>query len=319
MTVLITGAGMIGRLSAAQLRAQGEDVMLVDVSPRPPEELDGVSLELCDVTDFARLDDLVARHQVTSIVHTAALLSTAIRRDPLAGIRVNTIGTANVLEIARRRGLARVVIASSTTVMYSAFGSLPAAPIPEDFPYRIVSERPASIYAVTKVASEHLALAYASLYDLGVVVLRYGAVLGAGAEAATSVPGKLLSCLLEAGRSGSAARLDDPILLWNGHEEFIDARDCAAANVAALRAPAPTQRVYNIATGQWFSLDEFIEVVRQRYPSLSISELRLPAGGFAAFPHVRPAPSDVSAARRELGFSATHSLADTVAHFAESL
>ncbi|MFM0500780.1 NAD-dependent epimerase/dehydratase family protein [Paraburkholderia caffeinilytica] len=319
MTVLITGAGMIGRLSAAQLRAQGENVVLVDVSPRPPEELAGVSLELCDVTDFARLDDLVARHQVTSIVHTAALLSTAIRHDPLAGIRVNTMGTANVLEIARRRGLARVVIASSTTVMYSAFGSLPATPIPEDFAYRIVSERPASIYAATKVASEHLALAYASLYDLSVVVLRYGAVLGAGAEAATSVPGKLLSCLLEAGRSGSAARLDDPILLWNGREEFIDARDCATANVAALRAPAPTQRVYNIATGQWFSLDEFIEVVRQRYPLLSIAELRLPEGGFAAFPHVRPAPSDVSAARRELGFSAAHSLADTVAHFAESL
>lgn len=319
MTVLITGAGTIGRLTAAQLQERGEEVLLVDVNPRPEETLGGVRLALCDVTDFTQLDDLVARHGVTSIVHTAALLSTAIRRDPLAGIRVNTMGTANVLEIARRRKLARIVIASSTTVMYSAFASLPATPIPEDFPYRIVSERPASIYAATKVASEHLALAYASLYDLSVVVLRYGAVLGAGAEAATSVPGKLLSCLLQAGRSSTAARLDDPILLWNGREEFIDARDCAAANVAALCAPTPTQRVYNIATGQWFSLDEFIEVVRRCYPSLSIAELKLPEGGFAAFPHIRPAPSDVSAARRELGFSAAYSLADTVAHFAESL
>ncbi|WP_322056775.1 NAD(P)-dependent oxidoreductase [Paraburkholderia sp. J63] len=319
MTVLITGAGMIGRLTAAQLRVRGERVVMVDVSPREREELHGAEFELCDVTDFARLGEVVERHAVTSIVHTAALLSTAIRRDPLAGIRVNTMGTANVLEIARQKQLRRVVLASSTTVMYSAFASLPAAPIPEDFQYRIVSERPASIYAATKVASEHLALAYASLYDLSVVVLRYGAVLGAGAEAATSVPGRLLDCLLKAGRSGAPARLDDPILLWNGREEFVDTRDCAAANVAALYAPAPTQRVYNIATGQWFSLDEFIEVVRQRYPSLCIAELRLPEGGFAAFPHVRPAPSDVSAARRELGFEAGYSLADTVAHFADSL
>ncbi|SMG58284.1 NAD-dependent epimerase/dehydratase family protein [Paraburkholderia susongensis] len=319
MTVLITGAGMIGRLTAAQLRAQGEEVLLVDVAPNSEAEASGLNVVSCDVTDFARLDDLVASHGVVSIVHTAALLSTAIRRDPLAGVHVNTMGTANVLEIARRRNLARVVIASSTTVMYSAFASLPAMPIAEDFPYRIVSERPASIYAVTKVASEHLALAYASLYGVNVVVLRYGAVLGAGKEAATSVPGKLLSCLLDAGKGGVAARLDDPILTWNGREEFIDARDCAAANLVALRASAPKQRVYNIATGQWFSLDEFIDVVRERYPSLTIAELKLPEGGFAAFPHVRPAPSDVGAARRELGFSASHSLADTIAHFAESL
>ena len=51
--------------------------------------------------------------------------------------------------------------------------------------------------------------------------------------------------------------------------------------------------VYNIATGDWFSVTEFIDVVRQRYPALRVAELRLPEGGFAAFPHVRPAPSDV--------------------------
>lgn len=319
MTTLITGAGLIGRLTASQLQAQGEPVLLVDVKHPAPQDLGTLPLELCDVTDFNRLSQLADEHGVTAIVHTAALLSTAIRKDPLAGIRVNTIGTANVLELARQRKLGRVVIASSTTVMYSAFASLPATPIVEDFPYRIVSERPASIYAATKIASEHLALAYASLYGVSVVVLRYGAVLGAGGDAVTSVPGRLLTSLLQAGRLDETAHLDDPILLWNGREEFIDARDCAAANLAALRAQAPQQRVYNIATGDWFSVTEFIDVVRQRYPALRVAELRLPEGGFAAFPHVRPAPSDVSAARRELGFHAAHSLADSVGHFSDLL
>lgn len=319
MTVLITGAGLIGKLTASHLRTQQEDILLIDVNQPHENALDGLNFALCDVTDFAQLDHLVAQHNITSIIHTAALLSTAIRRDPLAGIRVNTMGTATVLEVARRRQLGRVVVASSSTVAYSAFGSLPAMPIPEDFPYRIVSERPASIYAATKIASEHLALVYAGLYNVDVVVLRYGAVLGAWGGVATSVPGQLLNCLLQAGRSGAPARLNDPILLWNGREEFVDARDCAAANVAALRAREPTQRVYNIATGQWFSLDEFIAVVRQCYPSLTIAERKLPEGGFAAFPHLRPAPSDVSAARRELGFSAGYSLADTIAHFAECM
>lgn len=319
MTVLITGAGLIGRLTATQLRMHGDDVLLADVTQPHSSEMAGLNFALCDVTNFAQLDDLVAQHHVTSIVHTAALLSTAIRRDPLAGIRVNVMGTANVLEVARRRQLTRVVSASSSTVAYSAFGSLPAIEIPEDFSYRIVSEGPASIYAATKISGEQLALVYASLYNLDVVILRYGAVLGAGNGAATSVPGQLLNCLLNAGKSGTPARLNDPILLWNGREEFIDARDCAAANVAALRAPSPIQRVYNIATGHWFSLNEFVDVVRQRYPSLTLAECNLPDGGFAAFPYLRPAPSNISAAQRELGFSAAYSLADTVTHFAESL
>jgi len=316
MTVLVTGAGLIGRLTAAALHSQGEAVVLADV--RVPDE--GCDLEVpivrCDVTDFERLSEVVKAHRVTSIVHTAALLSSAIRRDPLAGVRVNTLGTANVLEVARRHDLARVVVASSTTVAYAAFGTLPATPIPEDFGTHAVSEAPSSIYAATKVASEHLALAYGALYGMSVIVLRYGAVLGAGRDASTSVPGRLLGSLLDAGRREEPARLNDPVLLWNGREEFVDARDCALANVAALRAWAPGQRVFNIATGDWFTVEEFVGVVRERYPALHVAEMQLPAGGFAAFPHIRPAPSDVSAARRYLGFSAQYSLRDSVEHFA---
>lgn len=319
MTILVTGAGLIGRLTAAQLLARGEPVLLTDVRRPDSAELGALPLALCDVTDYDALSRLVDEHGVTAIVHTAALLSTAIRKDPLAGIRVNTMGTANVLELARQRKLSRVVIASSTTVMYSAFPSLPATPIAEDFPLRVLSERPGSIYAATKLAGEHLALAYASLYDVDAVVLRYGAVLGAGRDAVTSVPGRLLATLLEAGRTGVPARLDDPILLWNGREEFIDARDCAIANIAALTAPAPRQRVYNIATGEWFSVEAFIDVVRQCYPALQTTDLRLPEGGFAGFPHVRPASSDVSAAHREIGFKASYSLLETTRHFAAML
>lgn len=316
MTVLVTGAGLIGRLTATALHAQGEAVVLADV--RVPQEATDLTVPIvrCDVTDFERLSDVVQGHGVTSIVHTAALLSSAIRRDPLAGVKVNTLGTANVLEVARRHDLARVVVASSTTVAYAAFGTLPAAPIGEDFATHAVSEAPASIYAATKVASEHLALAYGALYDMSVIVLRYGAVLGAGREASTSVPGRLLGCLLDAGRREAPARLDDPVLLWNGREEFVDARDCALANVAALRAWAPAQRVFNIATGDWFTVEEFVGVVRERYPALRIGEMQLPAGGFAGFPHTRPAPSDVSAARRYLGFNTQYALRDSVDHFA---
>ena len=317
MSILITGAGTIGRLTAQHLAERGDRVVLMDIHPRLGTPVPGVDYQCCDVTDYAALCQLVELHAVERIVHTAAMLSTSIRQDPLRGYAVNTMGTANVLEAARKYRLKRTVIASSTTVTYSTFASRDTRPIEEDFPMQVLSERPGSIYAAAKIANEHLSLLYADLYQVDCVVLRYGAVLSLGDGQATSVPGKLLSALIQSGQTGIPAVLDDPILLWGGKEEFVDARDCALANVCALDAPAPRQRVYNVATGHWFSLEEFIATCRTVLPHLAVDQRLEPQGGYAAFAHKRPAPSAIAAAREELGFVARHDLADTIRYYAQ--
>jgi UDP-glucose 4-epimerase len=311
MTTLITGAGLIGRLTAEMLVERGETVVLVDVRETDLVCAARLDFEVCDITDATRLSYICERHQVRRIVHTAAMLSTAIRRDPARGIQVNVLGTVNVLEAARRHNLGRVICASSTTVGYAGFAAHGAQPIDEDIPLHIVSERPASIYAATKLAGEHLALLYREQFRLDVLVLRYAAVLG-GTEPPTSVPGRLLAALIEGGRTGNTVVLNDPFLLWGGREEFVDARDCARANVCALDAPDPPQGVYNIAPGSWFTIEEFISTVRRVHPRLHAEWPTDIRTGFAGFPHVRPAPSSVEAARRELGFRCVFSLEDTV-------
>ncbi len=174
------------------------------MSTSAPRRLDpnGAGFELCDITDLAALSDVVARHRIDRIIHTAAMLSTGIRQNPVRGVSVNVIGTANVLECARQAQVGRVVCASSTTVAYTVFGDHGAEPVVEDEPMRLVSQRPASIYAATKIAAENLALLYRDLYGLDAVCLRYGAVIGGALDAPTSVPGRLLARLAEGGRSG---------------------------------------------------------------------------------------------------------------------
>ncbi len=306
MSTLVTGAGLIGRLTAEMLAGRGETVVLADL--RAPEAMAGIVPVACDVTDVAALEAVVRGHGVRRIVHTAAMLSTGIRQDPLRGVGVNVMGTANVLEVARRCGVGRVVCASSTTVAYTTFGRHAAVSIEEDVPLHLLSERPASLYAMSKIAGEQMALLYHDLYQLDVVVLRYGAVLGGSLVAPSSVPGRLLARLAQGGR----VVLDDPFMLWGGREEFVDARDCARANLAALDAAAPGQRVYNIAPGSWYSLAEFVDVVRRVCPDLEVDLPAEAATGFAGFPHLRPAPSDVSAAARELGFRCSHDLYETI-------
>ncbi|MBU6379486.1 MAG: NAD(P)-dependent oxidoreductase [Gammaproteobacteria bacterium] len=312
MTVLVTGDGLIGRLTADLLVERGDKVVIADL--HPSLHPGGCERIVCDVSDTLAVQRLVSEKGIKSIVHTAAMLSTGIRRDPRRGVEVNIAGTANILDAALRHGVRRVVCASSTTVGYAAFGTLGAEPVPEDIPHLMIGQRPASIYAMTKLAGEHMGLLYADM-GLDVVMLRYAAVLGGGAEPPTSVPGRLLGALATAGRSGRRLVLDDPYLLWGGREEFVDARDCALANLAALDAREPLQRVYNIATGDWTTLDEFVEAARTVFPALNVI---LPQGietGFAGFPHKRPAPSSTQAAEQELGFRARHSLVDTIGYW----
>jgi UDP-glucose 4-epimerase len=312
MSTLVLGAGLIGSLTAQALAERGEAVILADVrlGPAPPKVL----REVCDVTDRAALSSLIEQHGVSAIVHTAALLSTAISQDPLKGIAVNIMGTANVLECAREHKLRRVVLASSTTVTYTGFGSHAAQPIAEDLPLRLISERPASIYAACKLSGEHLAHLYHDLYGVDAVSLRYAAVLGDLGHV-TSVPGRLLQTLVSAARDGRPVHLDDPFLLWGGREEFVDARDCARANVSALDAQAPKQRVYHIADGQWHTLGDFVAAVQRIHPTLQATWPQDLRTGFAGFAHQRPAPSDVRKAQQELQFACTYSLHDCIAHW----
>ncbi|WP_293859625.1 NAD(P)-dependent oxidoreductase [uncultured Alsobacter sp.] len=314
MSVLVTGAGVIGTLTADLLAQRGDVVVVADI--REPGILPGgCRFARCDVTDGPALEALISGHGITRIVHTAAMLSTAIRKDPVRGIAVNVMGTAAILDAARLLGVGRVVCASSTTVGYSTFGSFRGETLPEDIPLRLVSERPGSIYAATKIAGEHLALVYADLYGVDAVVLRYAAVIGGPLDAPTSVPGRLLAELVSAARSGNPIRLDDPLLLWGGGEDFVDARDCARANLAALDATAPRQRVYNVATGRSVDLPAFLAAVKAAWPTLEASVSAIPETGFAGFRHRRPAPTDVTAALAELGFACLHDIADSVRYW----
>ncbi len=325
MTILVTGAGIIGCHTAKALAARGDRVVLLDAAPQPEPIagiLAGAAAEIVtgDVADSDALLRLIDRHGITRIVHTAAMLSAGIRRDPRRGIEVNIMGSVNVLDAARTRGLARVVLASSSTVDYAAFASFRGAAMPEDLAMKAVSERPVAIYTATKLATEHLALLYRDTLGVDAVALRYAAVLSAWRGPPSSIPARMLDTLLTAGRAGRTAVFDDPVLLWEGIEEFVDARDCAEANIAALDAPPlPKQGVYHVATGESFTMDEFLAEVRKVVPGLAVEFRAQPKGGFAGFPHLRPAAADPAAAAAELGFRTRRSLADTIAYCAANL
>lgn len=321
MATLITGAGLIGCQTAALLSARGERVVLLDQRPDPTLiasvlPLERITLETGDVRDRAAMQALFERHGVRAVLHTAAALSMAIRATPVLAADVNFGGTVNLLEAARATGVGRFLLASSTTVHYPTFHRPWPAPVGEDFAFHAVSERPGSLYAASKLAAEFFTQHYGDQFGLSVGILRYSAVLGLWAGPNNAVPGRLLATLLGHGARDGLVQVLDPLLLWSGGDDFIDARDVARANVAALDAPTLPSRVYTIGSGRLDSFADFVAAAQAVRPHLRHAPVDLPATGFAGFAHQRNQPFDVSRAQAELGFAARHGLQDAFAHAA---
>jgi len=317
MATLITGAGLIGSRVARLLMDRGEPAWLYDVRPNPSVlasvvDLGRVGLIQGDIEDGAALDRVLREHRIERIVHTAALLTAGILLDIPCGIRANVVGTVTVLEAARRAGVGRVVLTSSSTLYYGLCNEPASAPCPEDFAMRVISQRPGSLYAATKLAVEHLGLLYTDLYGLDVVVVRPAGVLGLWPGGTGGFSGRLVRALLEPAIRGEATVIDNPLFVWQGGDEFVDARDAASGLVAALFADRPVSRVYSVGMGVLHSFEDFVRAAREAVPGLRVEVRVEPKGGFSGFRFVRQQPSDIGAAKRELGWTPRYDLAATM-------
>ena len=90
--------------------------------------------------------------------------------DPWAFLDSNTTGTLNLLELAQRNGIGKLVLASTSSI----YGANPPYPTPEDAD----SSHPLQAYAASKKAAEVLCHAYHHLYHIDVTVFRYFTVYG---------------------------------------------------------------------------------------------------------------------------------------------
>jgi UDP-glucose 4-epimerase len=295
MRILVTGAGVIGCHTARLLAEQGHDAVLVDVAPNLQAvssiiDTDAVPLERVDVTDPVAIDGLIGARGIQRVIHTAALMTAACRADPRRGLQVNVLGTVNLLDCARRSLIDRVVLSSSNVV-----------------------EAPStSVYALSKSMAEQATAMYRRSYNVAAVSLRYAAVFGAWSGPPTSIPTRLMRMLVESAVRRQTAVIEDPLFIWRGVDSFVDARDCAAANAAAVLAESPVTGVYDVAPAQGLAFDEIVSAIRQRYPDFTIDYRVKAETGFAGYPVKDAVAVDSATAAREIGFSPRFSIGDTV-------
>lgn len=171
--ILITGAtGQIGSELTLALRDRfgGENVVAAGHRRKPCGKLlESGPFVYLDATDRRTLEKVVEEHDIDTIYHLAAILSTAGEKDPQTAWRVNMESLYNVLEVAREKGLTRVFWPSSIAV----FG--PEAPRFNTPQNTILVPR--TIYGVSKVAGELLCNYYFHRYGVDVRSVRYPGII----------------------------------------------------------------------------------------------------------------------------------------------
>ncbi len=185
MKVLVTGgAGFIGSHLCERLLAAGHEVWAFDnldpfydpdIKRRNLREMaraGGHFTFVCgDITEPEPLEGLCRQIRFDQVIHLAARAGVRPSLEqPALYQRVNVEGTVRVLEAARRSGVRKLILASSSSV----YGCNAKVPFAEQDPVAT----PISPYAASKVACEALGHVYHCLYGLDIVLLRFFTVYG---------------------------------------------------------------------------------------------------------------------------------------------
>jgi nucleoside-diphosphate-sugar epimerase len=289
--VVTGGAGFIGSNTVDELVRRGHQVVVLDDLSAGQEgnlAASAAKIEVVrgSITDFETCQR--ALRGADYVLHLAA--RTSVPRsvdDPAETNRVNVEGTLNVFLAARKAKVRRVVFAASS----SAYGETPILPKTE-----AMIPVPISPYGVSKLVGELYAFAFGKCYGLEIVSLRYFNVFGPRQDPSSPYSGvlsKFCTAMLDGAR---------PVVFGDGEQsrDFTFVENVVQANLLACEAPHCAGMVFNVGTGNRFSLNETLALLGKICGAQANPQYRPPRPG-----DILHSQADISAARKMLGYNPT--------------
>ena len=266
MAILVTGAaGFVALNVVEHLLTAGRDVVGLDRIPLPrraerdfarlPGRLTLIGGSILSAADLSRA---LTMRPIEAVIHCAVITAGAAREtaDPATIVEVNIQGAVATLLAAARRGVTRFVYPSSGAVYGASAATVEV--MDED----ALRPAPVALYGLTKHAAETILPRIAQTQGVSFTAARLGVVFGPW-EYATGVRDTLSPMLqtLELAAAGTEAVLGPP---WRG--DYTLSRDIAAGLVAIASMPTLPRTVYNLATGQAATAEDWCRVLAAHLP-----------------------------------------------------
>jgi UDP-glucose 4-epimerase len=313
-SILVTGgSGLVGANAISLLQQSGEQPVLFDIAVNE-RLLDAVGVDLGslpvvrgDVLDLPGLISAIRDHEVGRVLHLAAFLGEEVQRRPYAGVRLNLMGTANVLEASRLEGVARVVFASSGTVYLGSLGEGSPAQIDET-----IAPNPLSIYAATKAAAEFLGRTYAKRFGFEFVAVRFAALYGPSPAALKATREQAIQAMIRAALKKERAEVAWPY----ARTELLYGKDAAKSVVLACLKERLKHDLFHVGSGERLTGEEIARAIAERFPGCEIELVK----GARAMPYPEERTQhDLSRAKKELGYEPGYPLARAIEDYAATL
>jgi len=250
LKVLITGiAGNIGRATARHLLETGFEVRGIDVLPVAKELREaGLEMVYADVTDWLTM--MRVMEGCDAVIHCAAY-PTPHGKTASEVLRVNVIGTQNVLEAAVTNSVKKAIITSSIGALGFSFPKHPCLPdyLPVDAAH---PRRPQDPYGLSKLMNEESASAATRTHGLTTIVIRPPWV---GDFSKMTLNPWLLGRI----RDAENRRDND---LW----AYVDVHDLAEAYRLAIESDLTGDHVFFVTANDVIARATAEELVRRHFP-----------------------------------------------------
>ena len=257
--ILVTGStGCIGTATVKYLLDKGiERVYGLSRSAYGEDLPEGYEHISGDITDPCRIHEILNEVQPNGIIHLAAFQTPDCQANPLVGMDVNLVATANLFKAVAKdcKNLERFVFASSVAV-HGPRSKHPDSPIgPDAFYY------PPNLYGFWKIAGEGIAQAFHLETGISTVSLRLATTYGPGRDRGlTSAPTTAMkACVMGI----------DYEIPYSGREHYHFVDDVGAGFAESAIAPFDGYGAFHL-TGKTIEISEFCKTVKLTAETIGI-------------------------------------------------